>query len=254
VKAILFITVIGVGMCFGLQAATTTPPSSTTNTLYQQKLQEAQKAQTTTPTQAQQPAATKAPAPSRTSVKPYTPTAQPQASLAGVYLDPGIVANQNGQWVGSDHLYNLSPNIGIVAEIVKPSNFDVKLILDEIKQRISGIFSKAGISPFALESTTQGQPPLPIFHFIIFVNPIPNGVVACCTGRLFEAVTLDRVHLEPGVTFLAITWEKEDLLVSSAAQAVDQISQSVDYIANSFADRFKYFSTLKLQIEGQQQQ
>jgi len=229
------------GHFFALQAGT--PPSSTSNTLYQERLKAAQKAQT----QPQKPKQ-----PTTTPQKTLLPPAQPlSVSEEGLYTDPGIVAFQDGKWVGSDHLYNISSNISINVEVVKPPNFNINITEAALKERIAAIFRTAGITPQA--EPQQDLPPLPLFHMIVFIYPIPNGIVACCDGRLFEAVTLDRVRLQKGVTWQAITWNKQNLLVSALEQGPEQINQSVDTIATLFTDRYKYFLNLKMQIDKQSQ-
>jgi len=180
---------------------------------------------------------------------PKRPLPEVSTPVAGVpFTLPGIVGIRNGRWAGSDNLYNVRPEISIYVEVVLPEKSNI--ILDEgvINSRIQQIFSKVGISPAALHEI--GEPPMPLFHVLIFVDSIEQFNVASCACRLFESVKLNRMQLEPGIIFQAITWEKQELITSTKKEFNDVLNKTVDDLANTFVERFQYFQNLRLQRQS----
>jgi len=172
-------------------------------------------------------------------VMPSKATPQKAAS----YLHPGILVYINGKWEGSDHLLNLSRNIGVDISIVKPENENINITEEQIKKEVGAIFEGANIKPQIM--TTQGKPPLPVFQIEIFIYPIERGYVACIEGRLFESVVLDRFKLDPNMAFQAITWEKQQLIISPNSQFADHVIKTTKEIAETFADRFEAYEKIK---------
>lgn len=163
------------------------------------------------------------------------------------YKLPGITGFKNDQWVGSDNLYNLTSNIGITVEIDKPQGANIPISSEALKSRISALFEKSGITP---QPEGQGaEAPLPFFHMLIMAYPVEKSFVAFLTGRLFEPVFVSRIILEKGISWQAITWEKQELVIATKEQFVDQINRSVDEITNNFIERYKYFQHLKPQAK-----
>ena len=183
------------------------------------------------------PKATEAP-PLPIPVKPVP--LQPQKSF---YLHPGILVYFNGKWEGSDHLYNLTNQISVQLSIVKPENEILDISESELKKVVEDIFVDVGIRPQTL--VAPGRAPLPVFQIEIFVYPIERGFVACCEGRLFESVILERFKMDPNMAFQAITWEKQQLQVSPKAQFKEHIIKTVTDIADSFAERFDAYQRIK---------
>lgn len=170
---------------------------------------------------------------------------------AGPQTFPGITAFQKGQWVGSDNLWNIASSIGVSVEIIKPLGKPLPIASDAIKARVSSLFDKAGISPVA-----DGRPPrapLPFFHVLIMIYPIEKGYVASVSGRLFEAVTVPRYNADKSVTWQAITWEKQDFVISPGDLLVQQMDKTIDDITNSFIDRYKFFENIKFQTKNPQE-
>jgi uncharacterized coiled-coil protein SlyX len=159
------------------------------------------------------------------------------------YFHPGILVSRNGRWEGSDHLLNVSNNIGVYVTFVKLANEALDLTETQIKQQIEKIFEKVNIRPGTM--VAEGRPPLPVFEMEILLYPVERGYVACCNGRLFESVTLERFILGPDMAFQAITWEKQSLIVASKAQFIDQLQKSIQAIAEAFAERYQAFELLK---------
>lgn len=166
------------------------------------------------------------------------------------YPNPGIVANREGRWVGSDHLYNLTNKIDIVVEFFTPPNMVLPITRDAVKTTISEIFAKARITP----PTESLGAPLPFFHMLIMVYPIDKGFVAYCEGRLFERVELDRVRADPQTTMQAITWESQNLIISSKDDLVNQVTKSVDEIATSFAERYRFYEDIRFELQRNKNQ
>lgn len=193
-------------------------------------------------------------------MKPLEPSKQPPSSPTSTYLPPpmklpmpvpqeaeylhpGILVFLNGKWEGSDHLLNITNNIGVYVSIIKPENEILDISEDQIKKQVESIFNKANIRPQTLAA--EGKPPLPAFEIEVFVYPIERGYAACCDGRLFESVILDRFKMDPNMAFQAITWEQQHLIVSPKALFSEQLTKTVQDIAASFTDRFQAYERLK---------
>ena len=185
------------------------------------------------------PAPKETPLPSHPRIQPLIPSAE-----GGVpFTLPGIVGLKDGHWVGSDNLYNLKPDISIYVELVLPENKKFDINEDQIKSSVQEIFSKAGINPTALHE--PGDPSLPLFHVLLLVNSVDEYLIASCACRLFESVTIKRVILEQGITFQAITWEKQDLIIASKKDFYPLIDKTIADFSAEFVERFQYFQNLK---------
>ncbi len=171
--------------------------------------------------------------------------AKPKVAARGeiIFTSPGVIAFEGGQWVGTDNLLNVGDHIGIKIEILKPQGLVVPFLEETIKDAIAAIFTKNGISSH-VEAFTN-KPPLPVFHLLIMVNRIEKGFCIFCEGRLFEQVTLSRIYLPDNAFFQAITWEKQDLLVTSPEDALGQLNRSILDMLNNFIDRYNYYENLK---------
>ncbi len=173
--------------------------------------------------------------------------ASPIVQYAG-YFYPGILVNRNGNWEGGDDLLNLTNNIGFYLTIIKPENDSLAIPEDKIKQTAETILKNAGIAPKTL--TKPGQAPLPYFQVQILLYPIgKEGYVACCEGRLFESVSLQRITLDAkDMAYQAITWQKSSLIISPNSKINEQIQQHVEDIAKAFAERVQTFNDLKKEL------
>jgi hypothetical protein len=173
------------------------------------------------------------------------PIIQPPALQAAQsqYFHPGILVFQFGKWEGSDHLYNLTSNIGVYVTFLKPAEVSIEVTDDQIKKQIEEIFKKVRINPVTM--VTAGKPPLPAFELEILLYPIHKGYVACCTGSLFESVNIDRFKMDEEMAFQAITWQKAKLIVGPISKFDTQLNDAIEEIAEAFADRFEAFERLK---------
>ncbi|MDP1880728.1 MAG: hypothetical protein Q8K60_07295 [Parachlamydiaceae bacterium] len=166
---------------------------------------------------------------------------QPSATTLE-YFHPGILVFQDDKWVGSDHLLNLTENIGVYVTILKPDNDTLNISDANIKKDVEKIFSGAGIIPQT--KSYKNQPPLPAFEIEILIYPVEKGYVCCCDGRLFESVTLSRFILDEGMAFEAITWEKRTLIVGPTNKFIDQLNANIKEIAEAFTERYIAYKKL----------
>ncbi|MBA3238929.1 MAG: hypothetical protein H0T62_11370 [Parachlamydiaceae bacterium] len=155
------------------------------------------------------------------------------------YLFPGLVRFSIDRWVGSDYLYDLPSNIGVVVELVVPQELAGVFSTDRIRDEVNTIFSNIGITP--LSEAIGEQPPLPFFHLVAFIVPVEGSYVLSLSGRLFENVTLPRINFQLSGTWQAITWEKQAIIVSSKNQLSDQLYGTAKEIAVLFAGKVLHF-------------
>ncbi len=182
-----------------------------------------------------------------------SPTLQQTSSLSGegrFYPNPGMIANRDGKWIGSDHLYNLTSHIEVVVEFFKPQNVVLPINEAQIKSAIDEIFTKARLTPES--NVEEGKPPLPFFHMLIMVYPLDKGYVAYCEGRLFEQVELQRVRLDEQTAMQAVTWESQNLIIASKDDVSSQIQKSVQEIATAFANRYRFYEDVRMEIQKKQ--
>lgn len=190
------------------------------------------------------------PAPQKETPLPHPRIPRPVTTAEGgiPFTLPGIVGLKEGHWVGSDNLYNLNPDISIYVELVMPEDHKFDVDEHELKARVQEIFSKAGITPNALHE--PGEPLLPLYHVLVMFNEVEQCLMASCSCRLFESVNLKRVILEAGITFQAITWEKQDVISASKKDFYPLLDKTVDEITAAFVERYQYFQNLKIQRQG----
>lgn len=168
----------------------------------------------------------------------------PTTTELNVYTHPGIVINQGGRFVGSDHLLNLSKHIDIASEILKPADTEIPLTIQMIDDYIYDKFIKKG-----LESTRGSASTIPFFNLLLVIYPVEQGFVALVDGRLVESVDPKRVKLDRDTQFQAITWEKKVLLVTPKDDFKSSIFKTIDDILNTFFERYDYFDRLRQKME-----
>lgn len=167
----------------------------------------------------------------------------PEVPQHADYLHPGILVNLNGTWEGSDHLLNLSSNIGVYVKMIKPEEEALDISEKELQKEVQSIFADAAIKPLTMAAV--GKPPLPAFEIEVFVYPIEKGYAAFVEGRLFESVVLERFKMDPNMAFQAITWEKQSLIVSPKEKLPELLTKTVQEIAEAFVTRFQVYEKLK---------
>lgn len=178
------------------------------------------------------------PPPPKHEAPPPKPEEHPVV-LQSIFASPGVVELRGNQWVGSEHLFNLSNSIGIYVEVVQPPGQTSEVTESLLKSLVSEVFSNGGLS--SRTSFMSGKSPLPFFHVLVMLQPIEKGFAVYCAGRLFEEVDVHRVHLRGNLTWQAITWEKQELLIFAEGQMKEQVSESIRKIATAFVERFKSY-------------
>lgn len=151
------------------------------------------------------------------------------------FTSPGIARMEGGSWVGSEDLYNLNSDIGTIVEVIKPE-MPVALNYSEniTQNKVVTILRAAGLAP-QMSPFSGLETPLPLLHILLMINPIERGYVVFCALRLFEVAKIARVHLEEGVVWQVVTWEKQELLLTPANQLQEQVDNAFQSMANSFA-------------------
>ena len=164
------------------------------------------------------------------------------ANVGVTYNHPGLIVHEGGGVVGTDHLYNLAPAFNIRAEVIASNEAQINISEGVIENLIAEEFKKEYISTQA--EVVDGFA-LPEFHMLVLISKIERGFVVFVEGRLFESVKLERVRLEAGTAFQAITWETQSLSVTPEEGAENDIRESVRAIAKLFVERYVYFEELK---------
>lgn len=165
------------------------------------------------------------------------------------YLYPGLVRFSIDRWIGSEYLYDLPSDIGVVVEVLVPKELSTMFNTVKIKDDIHAVFKGVGITPMA--QSIGNQPPLPFFHLLAYVLQVEDAYALSISGRLLEAVTLPRTNFQLAGTWQAITWEKQDMVVSSKTQITEQLYETAKEIAMLFAEKVSYFKKRRV---GQRQE
>lgn len=164
------------------------------------------------------------------------------------YTYPGLLAKIGKRWVGNDYLYNMHRNIGVKVEVVRKEGKDISIDEEGLAYIVADIFQRGEIIPESLAS--EELPPLPFFHILIFAFPSENSNIAFVSGRLFEDALFARYGLDPIGTWQAISWEKQDLVITSPLQFDEQLKKSVANIAATFIDRVEMYAKIKAESES----
>jgi hypothetical protein len=164
------------------------------------------------------------------------------------YTLPGIVGLAGGKWIGSDNLYNMRPDISVYVEVIMPEGKVFKINETALKELVIGIFEKGMINSPAVHE--PDEPSLPLFHILIMMNSIDQYTIANIDCRLFESVTLKRVILDPGITFQAITWEKQELIAATETEFNNVFTKTIQDLATTFSERLNYFQTVKARMNN----
>lgn len=191
------------------------------------------------PTGQQPPAAQPSSPASKSTMPPFYRGPRPTA-LSTVFTSPGIATLQGGSWLGSEHLYNLPSDLGVVVEVIKPPTASVQIAEDKIKGIVSAALKTVYMR--TREPIIEKDTPLPFLHVLIIIHPIEKGFVAYCAIRLFEETQMKRIFLKSGIVWQVITWEKQELVITPPDQLSQQIEQTIQSIMTSFTDRIKNYA------------
>lgn len=167
-----------------------------------------------------------------------TLSSQPIAPVSAgtIFTSPGIATIKGGEWVGTEHLYNLSPNLGIEIDLIMPVGQNIPITEASVKEVLLSALKKGHITervPLMLDKT-----PLPLFHLLLIIQPIEKGYVAYCQGSLLEGAQMKRVQLKSDITWQTISWERQELVVFPSEQIKTQVDQTVQNIAAAFVERY----------------
>ena len=255
-KAALAITLLGLPLNAATVSIVNQPttgsstPTGTTNTLGSGASQQSGAAQGqqkgTTPAVGKLPPSTGAAHATR---KPKLEVQEPAKHVEQpFYTYPGLLAKVGRRWIGNDYLYNMHRNIGVKVEVVREEGKNISVDEEGLAAIVAAIFEGAEIVPESLAS--EETPPLPFFHILIFAYPTENQSIAFVSGRLFEDALLARYGLDPIGTWQAISWEKQDLVITSQLQFDEQLKKSVTAIAQTFVDRVLMYAKIKEESES----
>jgi len=159
------------------------------------------------------------------------------------YLNPGLIGFKDGNWIGTDHLYNIGNSFHVEVEVVQPEPASFSLSEALIKKEIVSLLETKGIQ--VTREITEASPPLPLFHFLFFALPVGDKIVLSCEGRVIEQVKLGRVVLPEGTYFQGVTWESSALLQTSPAKVEANANRLARKIASNFLDKYEYYRSLK---------
>lgn len=168
---------------------------------------------------------------------------QPQARYSSdkIFSMPGVVALEDGKWVGADYLGYLSHEIGITIEVVKGVRTPDVLSDAELKDVAAKLFEKEGIRPEAL--ITDDEPPLPSLHLLLILYPVAKDrFVIFGSARLFEEVSILRKNFNPSGYWQAITWESQDIMLVESDQLSQQMASMVEKLTARFLSRFLIYN------------
>lgn len=161
-----------------------------------------------------------------------------QSNAQSVYTAPGVATLQGSQWVGTEHLYNLSKDLGVTVEIIKPASSSLPFNEGILLSKVFELLRQAGINPRPAGVMTKNTP-LPFLHILVMVNPIENGFVAYCAARIFEEVQNKRVYLKPEIVWQAMTWEKQELIVSPNETFQQEVESTLNLLIKQLIERIK---------------
>lgn len=164
------------------------------------------------------------------------------------YTLPGIVGSGGAGWVGSDHLLNLTNKLYVNVDIIKSDDVQLPFSQEEARAIILGALEKADMETSFVQD--EPGPPLPYFNLLLMIQKIEGGYAVSIQGRLFEAVTIKRVILPESITFQAITWEKQNLIITPSQQFRAEVFKSIQEVAGIFVSRVEYFDKQKKKLKN----
>lgn len=152
---------------------------------------------------------------------------------------PGVVGIVNERWANSDYLGFLEPNFPFTVEVVLGKG-SPRIDDASIENALMEVLKGDNITTFANQS--EG-PILPFLHLLVMVYPIDKNSFAIFAAlRLFENVTIKREKFEPAGYWQAVTWENQDMIVSTGEQLQAQINAIATKLATSFIKRYDEYN------------
>lgn len=182
-------------------------------------------------------------------VKPPPPLPRPVVPpMEKPFGMPGVVGLHDGKWEGTDYLGHLSKNISIDIEVLKGDKSPVNVDTSSLNSAISTLLKNEGLIPHAV---VKEGPPLPFLHILVIIYPIEKDkFVVFTTCRLFEEIQVVRKDFKPAGHWQAITWENQDILVSTFEQLPAQVKSSTEALVKAFIERYHLYNKENIDEPG----
>lgn len=180
-------------------------------------------------------------------VQPYAPAPRPAVpAMDKPFGMPGVVGLTEGKWIGTDYLRYLSKNITVSIEVLKGDNTPVKADISAIQTAIETLLKTDGLVPRA---EVSGGPPLPFLHVLVIIYPVDKDrFVIFSTCRLFEEIQVVRKGFKPSGYWQGITWENQDISLTTTDQLEAQVKSSAEVLVKAFLERYRLYNKEDLKI------
>jgi len=156
-----------------------------------------------------------------------------------VRYSPGLATINGDTWALNDLFYNMSPNIGVRVDIIKPLEGWAPISGMRLENRIRDIFGEANIIPDAL--VYPCTPPLPMFDVVIMAYPCGRRCVGVVTAQLFESAKPTRIDVDINGVWQVITWERQAIIATSCEDFEHEIGEVVDRMTREFTKVYIYY-------------
>lgn len=165
---------------------------------------------------------------------------QPLPPMTKPFGMPGVIGVQNGKWAGTDYLGYVSNRIGVDVEILKGENTPNLPDSAALTTHASAILTKENLIPTAEASD---GPPLPFLHILLIVYPVDKDkFVVFGTCRLFEQIQVMRKNFSPAGFWQGITWENQDINLTTTEHLETQIKSTIDKLVGAFIERYRLYN------------
>lgn len=153
---------------------------------------------------------------------------------------PGVVGLRDGKWEGTDYLGHLSNKITVDVEILKGDKTPVSVDISSLQAAVNTLLKNEGFIPHA--EVTEG-PPLPFLHILAIIYPVDKDkYVVFTTCRLFEQIQVVRKDFKPAGYWQGITWENQDISLSTFDQLPAQVKSSIEALLKAFIERYRLYN------------
>lgn len=174
---------------------------------------------------------------------PSTPPPPPKPAAPAMekpFGMPGVVGLRDGKWEGTDYLGHLSNKITVDVEILKGDKTPVSVDISSLQAAANTLLKNEGFIPHA--EVTEG-PPLPFLHVLTIIYPVDKDkYVVFTTCRLFEQIQVVRKDFKPAGYWQGITWENQDISLSTFDQLPAQVKSSIEALLKAFIERYRLYN------------
>ena len=181
--------------------------------------------------------------------QPTTPTAPlivPVPAYAQVNppdtWSPGLATIKDGKWSVTDFLYNLSPNIGVKVQVVKPEYRYIPLSDVLLERKVASQFQDAFLTPTAIAQPCE--PPLPVYNVTVMAYPCERRCVGVVTAQLFEVARPDRIDEDLSGVWQVVTWERQELVASSCDDFAQEIEGTIRGMTEAFIAQYNHYNPI----------